>query len=624
MTAPPFVPLRELARALRSDLRRGFGVLLAYEALFKLLSALVLLPALVAVLYQLVRFEGRTALTNTDILGFLLSPLGVLYAYVLGLKVLGLSMLEHAGAMALAAMKETGGWRGVRHAVVALAMRATRVLLLAGNVLVLTALALAPFAAAAALTYRGLLGEQDINFYLAERPPRFWAACGVGGLLVLGAAGLLAWLFVRWAFALPIVLFEDVSPFRVLRESAARTAGVHWRIAGLLLGWQLLGMTAQVLVVAGFKLFAGGVLTAIGRRPGAIVVEVAILLSIKLLILAVLSGLFVVGRALLLLRLYVERGVRLGVLDRAHWGDQLEEEPPQPRKYAQRLKWGVAAVVLAMVAFYLALTLPFGLRDETTVTAHRGYARHAPENSLAAFRAAIEAGADIIELDVQMTSDGEVVVLHDEDLRRMTGDKRRISRVSLEELKQIPYLPRKEYGSEVSRERVPALRDVIELAQEAGCRLNIELKFSERKDAFKDLRLARRVVEMLHEEVYDYGSIVASLHAPALREAKKHNPHVQTAAIVTAAVGDISKLDVDILSVNADLANEALLHKARRLGKQVHVWTVNHKRDMRRFIEMGVDSIITDDPELFREVREERSSLGDTQRLLLTCRYLLD
>src|SRR5262245_4105694 len=151
MTAPPPLPFGELLRALRSDLRRGFTVLVAYEALFKLLSALVLLPALVTVLFHLVRLHGRTALTNTDILGFLLSPLGVVYAYVLGLKVLGLSMLEHAGAMALAAMKETGGWRGVRHAAVALGMRATRILLLAGMVLFLLALALAPFAAAAAL-----------------------------------------------------------------------------------------------------------------------------------------------------------------------------------------------------------------------------------------------------------------------------------------------------------------------------------------------------------------------------------------------------------------------------------------------------------------------------------------
>ncbi len=623
MTAPPPLSLRELAQALRSDLRRGFGVLAAYEVLFKLLSVLVLVPAVAGTLFHLVRLHGRTALTNADILGFLLSPLGVLYAYVLGLKVLGLAMLEYAGAMALAAMKETGGWRGVRHAAAALAMRATRVLLLAGKILLLLALALAPFAVAAALSYRWLLGEQDINFYLAERPPRFYAACAIGGVLSLCAMALVAWLFVRWLFALPILLFEDVPVWRVLRESADRTAGARRRLAWLTLGWLLLGLAVQALVVAGFKLFAGGLLTAIGRRPGAIVTEVAILLAVKLLLLAALSGLFVVGLSLLILRLYVERSVRLGRIDRGNWADVLEAEPAQPRKYRRRLYWGVAAVVVAFVAFYVALTIPFELRDETTLTAHRGYARRAPENTLAAIRDAAEAGADIVEIDVQLTADGEVVLLHDDDLRRMTGDRRRVSGVTLEELQRLRFLPRKGYAPEVARERVPALRDVIELARDLGFQLNIELKFAE-KGAFTDLQLSRRVAELIDEEHFAGSCFVASLHTPALRELRKHNGDVRTAAIVTASVGDISRLDVDILSVRADLATQALVRKARRLGKQVHVWTVNQPEDMRRFLELGVDSVITDEPELFRQVRQERESLGDTQRLLLTCRYLLD
>ena len=101
-------------------------------------------------------------------------------------------------------------------------------------------------------------------------------------------------------------------------------------------------------------------------------------------------------------------------------------------------------------------------------------------------------------------------------------------------------------------------------------------------------------------------------------------PDYKTPAIAGAPVGDISGLDVDILSVNAKLATDDLLHRARRLGKQVHVWTVNEPRAMRRLIEHGVDNVITDDPERFLEIRRERSSLGDGQRLLLACRYLLE
>ena len=75
--------------------------------------------------------------------------------------------------------------------------------------------------------------------------------------------------------------------------------------------------------------------------------------------------------------------------------------------------------------------------------------------------------------------------------------------------------------------------------------------------------------------------------------------------------------------MNAKLANDDLLRTAKRLGKEVHVWTVNDQRAMRRWIERGVDNIITDDPEHFLEVRREHAELGDTQRVLLACRHLL-
>jgi glycerophosphoryl diester phosphodiesterase len=318
----------------------------------------------------------------------------------------------------------------------------------------------------------------------------------------------------------------------------------------------------------------------------------------------------------LILRLYVERGVRVGALDRAHWGDALEDRPAEPKAMVRRLEWGVAGVVVAFGVFYLSLTAPFDLAEQVEVTAHRGYSRAAPENTLAAIRKAIDVGSDWAEIDVQLTADGEVVLLHDNDLRRMTGDPRRLAKVRYAELKDIP-LDRR-FGAEYARERIPSLREVIRLAR-GRIKLNIELKFPGR-----DRTLAKKAADLLREEEFEDECFVASLDAEGVRAAKKHNPRLRTAAIITAAVGDISRLDVDILSVNTRLATDDLLHRARRLGKQVHVWTVNEPRAMRRLIEHGVDNVITDDPERFLEIRRERSSLGDGQRLLLACRYLLE
>src|SRR5207248_6538592 len=127
-------------------------------------------------------------------------------------------------------------------AMIALASRLWLVLRLTALLLGIAAACLAPFAVLAALTYFLLLGQQDINYYLADRPPRFYVACAIGGVLLLGAVALVAVLYVRWVFALCIVLMEERGPLAALKVSAERTRGIRWRIAAVLLGWQVIAV----------------------------------------------------------------------------------------------------------------------------------------------------------------------------------------------------------------------------------------------------------------------------------------------------------------------------------------------------------------------------------------------
>jgi glycerophosphoryl diester phosphodiesterase len=615
MNEPTPTSLRDLLRSVADDFRRCFAVLVAFEVLFKLLTALVVVPVLAAVLFHLVRETGRTAVTNNDILGFLLSPRGVLYGFLFGLKLLGIALLEHAGVMALAALKETGRWHGMRQAFVVLAVRSVRVLRLAALVLAIAVVALAPFAALAALTYATLLGEQDINYYLAARPPRFYLAGAIGAGLLLTALALAAYLYVRWAFALPIVLLEDRQPIPALRASAVRMRDGMARVGGILLTWQVIAFALQAGGLALFKVVASVILSSAGTRPAVVVPLVVSLLVAQGLLLAALSFVAVVVHCLLLLRLYVERSVALGVVQESDWSAALDTQPAGAGKWLARLEWGTVAVVLLAALSYLVLTVPFTLADNVQVTAHRGYSRVAPQNTLSAIRAAIDVGADWAEIDVQETRDGEVILLHDRDLKLMTGDGRRPGELTLAEVRKLS--ARERFGPEFAREHIATLREVIAAAR-GHIKINIELKFYG-----KDRQLAKKVADLLREEKFEEDCFIASLDYDGVMLAKKQNPRLRTAHIVTAALGDISKLDVDILSVNAGYIDDRLLREARRLGKEVHVWTVNEQRAMRRWIERGVDNIITDDPELFLAVREERAELGDVQRLLLACRALL-
>jgi glycerophosphoryl diester phosphodiesterase len=614
---PPPMTFAELVRDVRSDFDRCFAALLGFEALFKLLVGFVLIPSLAALLFALVRWSGRTALANEDVLSFILSPWGVLYAFLLGIKGLGVSLLEHAGVTDVVALKRSGHWRGFRHAMTMLAARTLLVLRLTALILGIAVLGLAPFAALAALTYTLLLGQQDINYYLADRPPAFYAACTIGAVLLLGALALAAYLYVRWVFALCIVLLENQTPLPALKVSAERTRGIRWRIALVLLGWQAIGVVVQLLVLGVFRLLAGLSLDAAGLSPRAALPLVVLLLGLHGLVAAAVSAFVVVIHCLLILRMYVHRGLRLGILEADTWGDALDVEPARSRRLLRQLEWGVGAVALAGALTLLVLTTSVNLEEKVEVQAHRGYSEVAPENTLAAIQKAIDVGADWAEFDVQESADGEVVLMHDRDLRRVIGNKQRIRDVLLSDLKRFRFKP--EYARDFPDERIPTLREVLTLCQDQDIKLNIELK-----PYGKPEPLAKKVVDLIDEYDFEERCLVASLDYPALVATRKHNSRLKLAYIVSPLnVGNLANQDVDFLEIHKDLAKDNLLRRAHRQGKKVFVWTVDDRREMQRYLDRGVDSIITNNPALLMEVRKERDELGDTQKLLLACRHLL-
>jgi glycerophosphoryl diester phosphodiesterase len=249
------------------------------------------------------------------------------------------------------------------------------------------------------------------------------------------------------------------------------------------------------------------------------------------------------------------------------------------------------------------------------VTAHRGHARAAPENTLSAMRKAIESGADYAEMDVQLTADGTVVLLHDRDLRRVAGVSRRLDELSFAEVRQLDVGGW--FGPAFSGERVPTLVEVMDLCR-GKIRLNIELKVFG-----SDRRLAQKVADIVREHHFESDCLVTSLDYDALLEAKRHNARLRTGLTVAHALGDVSRLEVDALSVRADFLSDEVLRAAHRLGREVHVWTVNDARQMTQLMKRGVDNIITSDPDLAVHVRSQWISLTEAERLLLTSRLLL-
>ncbi len=594
------------------DFRRGWRALVVFDVLFKLLEAWLFVPAVAVLLSAVLSRAGHIAVSNRDILDFLLTPSGLLYAALFSTLAVAFVLFELAGIMVLAAWTGAGERPPVRQMLFAVPLMMLRVARLGALKAALLALTFAPFVLLAVLTYSLLLSQHDIYFYWKERPPVFWLAAGIGVLLLLAALATGMWLYVRWAFALPIVIFEKQSARAALRASRERVRGIGWRVGLILLGWLFGTLLLGLALEAGFRLLAAAMLENAGERPIALVV---LLLVAQGGLLAALSFVTVVGLSLITRRLYLLRSEQLGLLVPDGLATApVAEKPPSP--WTRRLVYvSIAVVLLAPLALWASLPRQLAARPLVQVTAHRGHARAAPENTLSAIRKAIDSGADYAEVDVQQTADGVVVLLHDRDLKRVAGDPRRIEDLLYDEVRKLDV--GSWFDSSFAAERVPTLAEVINLAR-GRIKLNIELKFYG-----PDRRLAREVSRLVHEQDFESHCLITSFEYDALLEMKRQNPRLRTGLIVAHALGDISRLEVEALSVRADWLSDEVLREAHRRGREVHVWTVNDAGQMTQFIKRGVDNIITSDPDLAIQVRDDWASLTGPERLVLASRLLL-
>jgi glycerophosphoryl diester phosphodiesterase len=602
-----------LGKSVWSDFFRARRALYIYELSFKLIEAWLLVPAVAVVLAAVLAGSGHVAVSNEDILAFLLTPLGLIYAAIFGFVAVALLLFEQAGVMVLADLCSPSEPPPFKKMLRAFFGKLLRIFQLGALQAALLAATLAPFALLAFFTYRILLSEFDIYFYLKERPPAFWRAAIIGGLILLAALALTTALYVRWSLALPILVFENRFSRAALRASNELVRGAAWRIGVALVGWLAGVVLLGVVVEAGFRLVAAGILSNAGERP---IVLIVLLLIAQGGLVATLTFMLGVGFGLLTRRLYLIRSRQLGVFAQGDW-----QAAPGSEKSISPVNWRLIAwlcmplFLLAPLALWGTLSRYAQERPPVQVTAHRGHKVAAPENTLSAMRKAIESGADYAELDVQLTADSKVVLLHDSDLKRVAGDPRRPEELSFDEVRRLDV--GSWFGPAFAGERVPTLTEVIDLCR-GKIRLNIELKFFG-----PDRRLVKEVVEIVREQHFESDCLITSLNYDALVEVKQRDPRLRTGIIVAHAIGDINRLEVDALSVRADFLTDPMIQSAHRDGKEVHVWTVNEARQMFALMKRGVDNIITGDLDLAVQVRNEWTSLSESERMVLASRLLL-
>ena len=250
--------------------------------------------------------------------------------------------------------------------------------------------------------------------------------------------------------------------------------------------------------------------------------------------------------------------------------------------------------------------LHMGLGNPVEVTAHRGYSAVYPENTIPAFKGAIQVGADWAELDVQQTADGEVIVMHDSNLKRTTGLDKEVWQVTWDEIKDL------DNGSWFDKKyqtvRIPTLEEVLKVCR-GKIHLNIEIKPSGH-----DKDLEEQVAKLLKKYHMRDTCVVSSLKYDSLRKIKQADDSIETAYITSVSYGNFTDLEyADGYSVESTLLSKSFVNKAQKAGKQIYVWTVNSEERLEKVVGMGIDNVITDDPVMAKELiyEQEHSTFWD-------------
>lgn len=255
---------------------------------------------------------------------------------------------------------------------------------------------------------------------------------------------------------------------------------------------------------------------------------------------------------------------------------------------------------------------------QTAIWAHRGSSHKYIENSLAAFEQAVEDGADGVELDVQRTLDGELIVFHDENTKRLTGVDKFIWEMTLDEIQTLTLSSKAAHSQseEACNVKIPKLEEVLLLLRYTDFKINIELKNSihlypgmeaEVVDCVKNAGLEDQVLysSFNHDSIHRLSELVGPEACGLLTSDLQFEPWNYLKEVGAGAYHPM---------VNS-LQQRNLVSACRENGIKVHVWTADKEEYIHAALLLGVDAIITNEPEKAVHLRKEFMEDGGRKAL---------
>lgn len=232
------------------------------------------------------------------------------------------------------------------------------------------------------------------------------------------------------------------------------------------------------------------------------------------------------------------------------------------------------------------------------IIAHRGYSGQFPENTLAAFAGALDIGVDYIELDVQLSKDGQVVILHDDSLKRTTGVEGKASDFTYEELAGLD--AGAWFDASFAGEKLPTLEEALMLIRDTECGVYLELKDIGEAEGFEET-----VLETVDKCGMTDRCLFASFQYRYLAHLKELNPDLKTLYNTSSGKKSLpEEFPADYYGLSVETVSQETVGAIHQAGKQAFVWTVNTPVQMKNVGMMGADGMVTNHPGLAKVIRQ--------------------
>ena len=592
--------MKSLKRIIKM-LTYNLKTLIKFELIFKIMTALIFMPLFIGAFKLTMKVTGFPYLTIENIFDFAKNPITIALLLVIVIAMTIYTMFEIIGIIIIFDESNRGDKIRLLDVAKASVSKCLKFLRPKNILICFFVLFMIPFLNFGIST--NVISSLEIPEFILD-----FIYGNIGYTIIYAAIWIILLIFlVRWIFALHYMVLEDVSFRQGRKRSIALGKKRHIKD---LLSWVIVqivseGIYVLAIIFGTFSIFfLNGIMINHLIWESIIITIIALFVGITLLLCVMLSS--PISFAAISNSFYKNKELKN------------EERVPFDVKNTKAGKKGVKTY--RAIKTFITITIVLGvlgggflayayvsgeanLNFEATrvmeITAHRGASIKYPENTMTAFKGAKELGADWIELDVQQTKDGKIIVAHDTNFKRVCGVNKNVWEVNYDEIKT--YDAGSFFSKEFAGEKIPILEEVIQFAKENNMRLNIELKPTGREENFE-----QNVLNIIEWNDFEGRCVITSQNYNVIENVENINPEIKTIYVMSIGIGDILKLDkADGYSLEATNITKKLVKKLHNNGKEVYAWTVNTEENINKMIDLNVDNIITDNIELGKELIEE-------------------